>query len=379
MEIKIVLGLNFGDEGKGMVVQNLCKQALAENKRVLVVRFSGGPQAAHTVVNNGVSHICSTYGSGCLLNVPTLWVGYNTAIDPITFFNEKKVLNQKGFDPEIMFAYNINTITPYDVLFNQSDEKSLKDGTCGKGVYAAHSRPKLALHNCSHSDNFNIRLYEIARYYNITPSHSLKYKFKRACEKIQEYITFEPTNIMFQYDVVILEGSQGLLLDPTHSMFKPHVTATSLLGFPVLDANTEFYLVSRSYLTRHGNGYEPIKCDDFYDLSNKYETNVLNKFQGEFKTGVLSLDLINRILDRTNLVSYNHGKFNLVVTHMDIPFEQNKFMFELGRSVQSFEDLNIEVTPHNICKFIADKLYLEFDNLYYTNSPTSSLHLCQTF
>ena len=114
-------------------------------------------------------------------------------------------------------------------------------------------------------------------------------------------------------------------------------------------------------------------------MSDKYETNVLNEFQGEFKTGVLSLDLINRILDRIGLEVYDHGKFNLVITHMDIPFEQNKFMFELGRSVQSFKDLNIEVTPYNICDFIKNKLYLEFDNVYYTNSPTSSLHLCQTF
>ena len=380
MEIKIVLGLNFGDEGKGMVVQNLCKQALAENKRVLVVRFSGGPQAAHTVINNGVSHICSTYGSGCLLNVPTLWIGYETAIDPITFFNEKKVLNQKGFDPEIMFAHVINTITPYDVLFNQSDEKSLKDGTCGKGVFAAHSRRRLPLYHCANSSHLNDALSCIKTHYgNITLSHSLQYKFIRACEKIQHYVTYDANNIITQYDVVILEGSQGLLLDPHHSMFKPHVTATHLLNFPVIDSNTEFYLVSRSYLTRHGNGYEPIKCDDFYDLSDKYETNVLNEFQGEFKTGVLSLDLINRILDRIDLMAYNHNKFNLVITHMDIPFEQNKFMFELGRSVQSFKDLNIEVTPYNICNFIKNKLYLEFDNVYYTNSPTSSIHLCQTF
>ena len=64
---------------------------------------------------------------------------------------------------------------------------------------------------------------------------------------------------------------------------------------------------------------------------------------------------------------------------MDVPFEQNKFMFELGSSVQSFKDLNIEVTPHNICDFIKNKLYFKFDDIYYTNSPTSSLHLCQTF
>lgn len=381
MEIKIVLGLNFGDEGKGMVVQNLCKQALAENKRVLVVRFSGGPQAAHTVVHNGISHICSTYGSGCLLDVPTLWYGYSTAVDPITFFNEKKVLNDKGLDPKIMFMPNINLITPYDVAFNQSDEETLSNGTCGKGVYASTQRSSLTLNSCSNNESLHYALNNVQQYYNnITIRRSLRYKFIKAAKEMSDYINYNPFQyILADYDVVIFEGSQGLLLDPAYSMFKPHTTATSLTNFPLITPQTEFYFVSRSYLTRHGNGYEPKKCDDFYDLSNKYETNVLNEFQGEFKTGVLSLDLINRILDRTNFENETHRKFNLVITHMDIPFEQNKFMFELGSSVQSFKDLNIEVTPHNICDFIKNKLYFKFDDIYYTNSPTSSLHLCQTF
>lgn len=48
MEVKIVLGYTFGDEGKGVIVQWLCKKAIEEGKRPIVVRFSGGPQAAHT-------------------------------------------------------------------------------------------------------------------------------------------------------------------------------------------------------------------------------------------------------------------------------------------------------------------------------------------
>ena len=58
-KIKIVIGSTFGDEGKGNVVQWLCQQALNEGKRVAVCRYSGGPQAAHTVYHNGIEHICS--------------------------------------------------------------------------------------------------------------------------------------------------------------------------------------------------------------------------------------------------------------------------------------------------------------------------------
>ena len=57
LEVKIVIGSTFGDEGKGNVVQWLCQQALNEGKRVAVCRYSGGPQAAHTVYHNGIEHI----------------------------------------------------------------------------------------------------------------------------------------------------------------------------------------------------------------------------------------------------------------------------------------------------------------------------------
>ena len=59
-KIKIVIGSTFGDEGKGNVVQWLCQQALNAGKKVAVVRYSGGPQAAHTIYYNGIKHICAT-------------------------------------------------------------------------------------------------------------------------------------------------------------------------------------------------------------------------------------------------------------------------------------------------------------------------------
>jgi adenylosuccinate synthase len=57
-EVKIVIGSAHGDEGKGVTVQHLCKQAIGEGKKPLVIRFSGGPQAGHTINYNGIEHIC---------------------------------------------------------------------------------------------------------------------------------------------------------------------------------------------------------------------------------------------------------------------------------------------------------------------------------
>jgi hypothetical protein len=61
---------------------------------------------------------------------------------------------------------------------------------------------------------------------------------------------------------------------------------------------------------------------------------------------------------------------------MDIPFTQNKFMYELGNQIHTFKEEGKEVDPYNVCHQIADNLYLDIKNIYYTNSPSSNLHLC---
>jgi len=103
MEVKIVLGYTFGDEGKGVTVQWLCKKAIEEGKKPIVIRFSGGPQAAHTVNHNGIEHICSSFGSGVLLGVPTMLYD-NTYIDPISLVKEYDSLVSKGIEPKIMMS-----------------------------------------------------------------------------------------------------------------------------------------------------------------------------------------------------------------------------------------------------------------------------------
>lgn len=74
-EIKIVIGSLFGDEGKGNIVQHLCKEAISRGKSPCVIRFSGGPQCGHRVIHNKIEHVFSSFGSGSLLNVPTfIWI-----------------------------------------------------------------------------------------------------------------------------------------------------------------------------------------------------------------------------------------------------------------------------------------------------------------
>ena len=88
--INIVLGSLFGDEGKGNSVQWLCKRALEEGKNPLVIRFSGGAQAGHRVINGTNEHICSLIGAGVLLGIPT-YLNENVYIDPVSLKREYEI------------------------------------------------------------------------------------------------------------------------------------------------------------------------------------------------------------------------------------------------------------------------------------------------
>ena len=112
--------------------------------------------------------------------------------------------------------------------------------------------------------------------------------------------------------------------------FYPNVTP-SHTGLDNLDAATldraNVYLVTRTYTTRHGNGYEP-KHKLLWDLSDKHESNVNNAFQGPFKIGMLEFGLIHRAIDRHHLDVWqkkHHLLFHLMVTHGDLALEHGYF------------------------------------------------------
>ena len=329
-EIKIVLGLMFGDEGKGNTVQWLCHQALEEGKSVAVIRFSGGPQAAHRVKIYQKEHICSSYGSGCLLKVPTYWTSYNTFIDPISIMQERKVLLEKDIDlyPQLINSYRMRFITPYDILANQSDKKTLEDGTCGKGIYSTYKRYKFS----TGGDTPEHMLADASDYWGIERDEYLDRLFKQSYYQL---LSRQDNIPLRNYDVLIYEGSQGVLLD-AESEFFPNVTPSKTdLTFlqELLGENTEIYLCSRLYLTRHGNGYIPKgNCvETFFKL--KDVCNPPNKFQGTMKYGLFDLSLYTKSLER---LVFKNAKPNLVFTHCDTLLYKMPYLIDDILSVVDF-------------------------------------------
>lgn len=352
-KIQFVIGTQFGDCGKGATVQYLCKEAIKEGLKPIVIRYCGGPQAGHTIWNNGITHTCSSYGSGVLLGVPTWIYYYNyTMVDPIALVAEYQVLLQKGIAPELYVDQSCLLVSPYDVLANRRDEEALKNGTCGCGIWWA------------------LKNYKPIRYFD---NDFNRYDFKEQPELEKEFLDAltwlkyhkEAPN-PDDYDVFILESSQGLLLDPERG-FRPYITPCNVFiphwemdrVIETYKIKPEVFLVTRTYTTRHGAGYEPIDAYKEQLNLDTFEANKDNQYQGEFKTGILDIDLINRGFERHCLDNYDVD-YNLVVTHCDCINKDGKYYsFPFHK-----DKMDWYKSVPSIGKCIASRLNLKFKDIY---------------
>ena len=383
-KIQIVCGSSFGDEGKGKTVQYLCQEAINQGLKPLVVRYCSGPQASHTVIHNGITHVCSSFGSGVLLNVPTLiYEECKVAIDPIALHAEYDVLVQKGLDPKFHIDGQCNIITPYDVIANRNNEDSLNNGTCGCGVWEAINRINQSfclesIWDCVlYPEQY---LYEVRKYYNTEKQEELESKFLSDLNWLKDNIIpwEDCRDYAKDFDILIYESSQGLLLDGEKGL-KPYITPCKLLMekdkddyfmFSLLeeDSEVELYLCTRTYTTRHGAGYEPKSFGNYFNskiILPDFETNRDNEFQGKFKTGMLDIDMINKGIDRHCLDNLNNVKFNLVVNHTDC-INQN-FEFYSGKRIRI-------VSKNDALKSIRDEINLNFDKVLWSDTPESKFN-----
>lgn len=317
----IVLGTMFGDEAKGLTVDHLCGKA----SDPIVVRFSGGQQAGHTVIYNGIKHTHSSFGAGTLRGVPTYFTE-DTTVYLNTMINELEVLKVKGINPKVYCHPLAMLTTPYDVAFNQAIEVGNKHGSCGLGVGATMKRSlntgfKLFTIDLLNKSMLWEKLNNIGEYYfNLaTERDILKYYDTKVLEESLSTFESNLNNIPFEiknynyledFDNIIFEGSQGILLDMDHGVF-PNVTyasTTSKNALKIIDKlggkkQIHIYYVTRCYQNRHGNGWMsnnvPIDL-----INNGEEINTENQWQGKFRTGEMDYELLNHAFNIDQIYSY---------------------------------------------------------------------------
>lgn len=325
MKASIVLGAGFGDEGKGNFVNHLTKH---DPKHSIVVRFNGGHQAGHTVIHGDKRHVFSSFGSGTLNNVPTYWSKYCT-VYPIGFNREYNALVKLGIDPVIYIDPMCPITTPFDIICNKESEQINGHGSCGLGFGKTVWRHETLDHSyrifAKDLNNpwiLRQKLVTLMRFYGYDRIDLID-DFINHCNMMLERVSFAYPAILFNYDHLIFEGAQGILLDREHGIF-PHVTRShtnSKNAIEILDylnvEDIDVYYMTRCYSTRHGNG--PF-FEDVINPNNPDETNVYNEHQGSFKIAPFYYKNLQYSIDTDRIYNINHvlrSNRTIVVTCMD--------------------------------------------------------------
>lgn len=325
MRNKAVIGLGFGDEGKGLVTDFLCLQSPKD----LVIRYSGGQQAGHTVVRDDISHVFSSFGSGTMNGNPTYWSKFCT-VDPVGLFNELQVLLLMGLKPTLYIDGKCPVTTPIEKHINRLIDTV--NGTCGVGVGATYQREE-NFHSILFEDLFFPKILQIKLDLLQAASEYTAVSMEAFLAAVK-YITTSPHIIQSSFtdtgsEGLIFEGSQGLLLDQHYGFF-PHVTRSNVGSKNILTIvdDVEFYAVTRAYQTRHGMG-PMTNLDVPHKIQRDVnETNVYNKYQGHLRISILDLDLLEYGISKDERLSKNRD--NLVITCLDHITEERKFTYNGG-------------------------------------------------
>lgn len=343
--VLLTIGLGYGDEGKGLVTKFLCLQY----PNSLVIRFNGGQQAGHTVYKDlGEFHMFSNFGSGTYTQNPTYWSKY-CSFAPQPFIEEFQII--KSNQPQFYLDLKCPVTTHYDVLFNRVVEETRgknRYGSCGLGFGSTmdrhfNSNLKFYVEHLFHDKRRKDILSSIRKYYRDKINKGTNFnfddfdhdsediEFEICCDLIsdlskQEIVHLTEEKEIFHttiWDTVIFEGAQGVLLDKNFGNF-PFITksnTTSKNALELVDRylsprELELFYVTRSYLTRHGNGHTMEGENELNLINTRNETNKNNKYQGNFRKGYLDIDLLNYSLDCDNFFSRGLRK-NFVITCLD--------------------------------------------------------------
>lgn len=346
---QIVIGANFGDEGKGLITDYYAAQ---NGSDAVVVRHNGGAQAGHTITApDGTRHVFSHFGAGSFAQADTFLSSFFVA-NPLLYRKEHDILRGKSVIPTVYIDAEAIITTPFDMMINQIAEESRgtnRHGSCGMGFGETIERNlsdthKLQAQDLSDTAALRQKLHTIQK--NWVPHRLTQLGIENLSDTWQDRIASDGIIDKFIEDTaffldtasvapnaflsttkkkIIFEGAQGLLLDQTRGHF-PHVTRsnTGIKNACVLATNAgiekiDVTYITRAYLTRHGAG--PLSGElphAPYD-GIKDNTNITNTYQGHLRFAHLDIDVLassikQDLSDAPNGLSLTTG---LAVTCLD--------------------------------------------------------------
>lgn len=337
MKASIVIGANYGDEGKGTVVARLAK----ESAGVLNILTNGGSQRGHSILTEDGSMTFQHFGSGTYYGADSYY-GPEYVLNPMQFVKEYTELIRK---PEHIYRdRRCRWSTPYDVMANLIDEEQRKrKASCGMGIWFTIRRcnqtPIMLFDDFMHLTPSVQEAYldGVMRYYERQMDISKKWRdiwfsdgvrshFYKDCETMQSLTTVADLKNITGYEHLIFENGQGLLLSDTGRDTADTTPSDTGITYGLRMArecgitDITAHYVTRPYLTRHGDG-EILRHGGRTDTNRRDisasigedRTNHYNDHQGEFRYGWLNIPLL-----RERIIQDARGcDIALEVTHCD--------------------------------------------------------------
>ena len=405
---KAVIGLQWGDEGKGKIVDYLSEDF------DLVVRYQGGNNAGHTVIVDDTTYKLNLIPSG-VIRGKICFLGQGVVLDPNHFSNEYNQIKKKINNPEIYLSSNISLILDYHKQLDKINESILnsekKIGTTSKGIGPAYQdkvgRKSIKLYDLKSKKIIEEKMHSIKKFYDpiLESFNESKINIEQTIQDL--LIFYDVVNELivdnsqikkeFKNKKILFEGAQGALLDLDHGSY-PFVTSSNTVSSNIvigsaLQVDYQTVGIFKAYATRVGNGPFPSELfDDIGDYIAEKGVEIGTVTKRKRRCGWLDLvslkysceinrvnelcmtkaDVLNNLSEIKVCKSYNSKKYE------DVNFSESDILeslslensdFEVFSTWGEIEDLsNFETLPDNLKKYIS---YIE----NYLNIPIKIISL----
>ena len=405
---KAVIGLQWGDEGKGKIVDYLSEDF------DLVVRYQGGNNAGHTVIVDDTTYKLNLIPSG-VIRGKICFLGQGVVLDPNHFSNEYDQIKKKINNPEIYLSSNISLILDYHKQLDKINESILntekKIGTTSKGIGPAYQdkvgRKSIKLYDLKSKKIIEEKMNSIKKFYDpiLESFNESKINIEQTIQDLLSFYDVVNELIVdnsqikkeFKNKKILFEGAQGALLDLDHGSY-PFVTSSNTVSSNIvigsaLQVDYQTVGIFKAYATRVGNGPFPSELfDDIGDYIAEKGVEIGTVTKRKRRCGWLDLvslkysceinrvnelcmtkaDVLNNLSEIKVCKSYNSKKYE------DVNFSESDILeslslensdFEVFSTWGEIEDLsNFETLPDNLKKYIS---YIE----NYLNIPIKIISL----